>query len=108
YFCQDKSDPRVSAEAVDLLSLFFEFCFHRPSCDALLAQSGRAGSTAFRALGARATFLCLCKETWRKETHPASAPGAARRVRGAGGIFRRGILPLRKTPHIPVRRPCGV
>src|SRR5690606_342357 len=29
-------------------------------------------------------------------------------VRGAGGIFRRGILPLRKTPHIPVRRPAGL
>jgi len=46
----------------------------------------------------------LCKETWRKETHPC-ASGALRRVRGVGGIFRKGILPLRKTPHIPVRRP---
>src|SRR5690606_6412364 len=62
----------------------------------------------FRAVTARATFLCLCKETWRKETHPACAPGAAHRVRGAGGIFRGGILPPRKTPHIHVRRPCGV
>jgi len=57
---------------------------------------------------ARATFLCLCKETWRKETHPACAPDAARRVRGAGGIFRGGILPPRKTPHIHVRRPAGL
>src|SRR3546814_14307512 len=55
---------------------------------------------SFRAVTARATFLCLCKETWRKETHPAFAPGAAHRVRGAGGIFRGGILPPRKTPHI--------
>src|SRR5690606_20875952 len=102
------SDPRFSAEAVDLLSLFFDFCFHAPPSNAPQTQSQRPSSTAFRALSARATFLCLCKETWRKETHPASAPGAARRVRGAGGIFRRGILPLRKTPHIPVRRPCGV
>src|SRR5690606_23496146 len=31
---------------------------------------------SFRAVMARATFLCLCKETWRKETHPACAPGA--------------------------------
>src|SRR5690606_28466806 len=61
-----------------------------------------------RAVTARATFLCLCKETWRKEAHPACAPGAAHRVRGAGGIFRGGILPPRKTPHIPVRRPPGL
>src|SRR5690606_30620947 len=46
---------------------------------------------SFRAVTARATFLCLCKETWRKETHRACAPGAAHRVRGAGGIFRAGI-----------------
>src|SRR5690606_5581378 len=65
-------------------------------------------SRAFRALSARATFLCLCKETWRKETHLAFAPGAAHRVRAAGGIFRGGILPPRKTPHIPVRRPAGL
>src|SRR5690606_5692990 len=63
---------------------------------------------SFRAVTARATFLCLCKETWRKETHPACAPGALHRVRGAGGIFRAGILPARKTLHIHVRRPCGV
>src|SRR3546814_496141 len=63
---------------------------------------------SFRAVTARATFLCLCKETWRKETHPAFAPGAAHRVRGAGGIFRGGILPPRKTPHIHVRRPAGL
>src|SRR3546814_10113200 len=44
---------------------------------------------SFRAVTARATFLCLCKETWRKETHPAFAPGAAHRVRGAGGILDR-------------------
>src|SRR5690606_24969830 len=62
----------------------------------------------FRAVTARATFLCLCKETWRKETHPACAPGAAHRVRGAGGIFRAGIVPARKTPHIHVRRPAGL
>src|SRR5690606_27513501 len=62
----------------------------------------------FRAVTARATFLCLCKETWRKETHPACAPGALHRVRGAGGIFRADILSARKTPHIHVRRPCGV
>src|SRR3546814_16056324 len=61
---------------------------------------------SFRAVTARATFLCLCKETWRKETHPAFAPGAAHRVRGAGGIFRGGIRPRRKTPTIHVRRPA--
>src|SRR3546814_14894462 len=72
------------------------------------ARQQRIQIKSFRAVTARATFLCLCKETWRKETHPAFAPGAAHRVRGAGGIFRGGILPPRKTPHLHVRRPCGV
>src|SRR5690606_38007954 len=99
---------RASARKLLILFLPLGFCFHSPASNAPYEPSGRPSSTAFRALSARATFLCLCKETWRKETHPASAPGAARRVRGAGGIFRRGILPLRKTPHIPVRRPAGL
>src|SRR5690606_9079968 len=33
---------------------------------------------------------------------------ASRRVRGAGGIFRGGILPPRKTPCIHARRPAGL
>src|SRR5690606_1862158 len=74
----------------------------------LLFGSAEIKIKSFRAVTARATFLCLCKETWRKETHPAFAPDASRRVRGAGGIFRRGILPRRKTPHIHVRRPAGL
>src|SRR3546814_14286181 len=48
-------------------------------------DDGNINIKSFRALTARATFLCVCKETWRKETHPAFAPGALRRVRGAGG-----------------------
>src|SRR3546814_10491955 len=43
-----------------------------------------------------------------KKAHPAFAPDAAHRFRGAGGIFRGGILPPRKTPHIHVRRPSGL
>ena len=77
---------RASARKLLILILPFSFCFHSPPGDVPQAQRGRSRSTAFRALSARATFLCLCKETWRKETHPASAPGAAHRVRGAGGI----------------------
>src|SRR3546814_10204574 len=73
-----------------------------------LCGNSRIKIKGFRAVTARATFLCLCKETWRKETHPAFAPGALRRVRGAGGIFREGILPSRKTPPIHVRRPAGL
>src|SRR5690606_25336653 len=39
---------------------------------------------SFRAVTARATFLCLCKETWRKESTPrlrarCFAPGPRRR-----------------------------
>src|SRR3546814_8992615 len=58
-------------------------------------------STLFR------SFACA-KNPGAKKAHPAYAPDAAHRVRGAGGIFRRGILPLRKTPHIHVRRPAGL
>src|SRR3546814_3212768 len=52
--------------------------------------------------------LACAKKPGAKKAHPAFAPGALRRVRGAGGIFRGGILPPRKTPHIHVRRPSGL
>src|SRR5690606_34902495 len=63
---------------------------------------------SFRAVTARATFLCLCKETWRKESTPrlrarCCAPGPRSRRDFPGGI-----LPPRKTPHIHVRRPSGL
>src|SRR5690606_22789102 len=95
YFCQDKSDPRVSAEAVDLLSLFFEFCFHRPSGDALLAQSGRAGSRAFRALSARATPLLVQKNLAQRNTprlraRRRASMSAALRVLSAGSAATEG------------------
>src|SRR5690606_32720629 len=48
------------------------------------------------------------KKPGAKKAHPAYAPDAARRVRGAGGIFGRAILALPKTPHIHVRRPAGL
>src|SRR5690606_8388449 len=43
----------------------------------------------------------------RKHTPPAR-PVLTHRVRGAGGIFRGGILPPRKTPRILARRPSGL
>src|SRR3546814_4812231 len=54
------------------------------------------------------TVVACAKKPGAKKAHPAFAPGALRRVRGAGGIFREGILPPRKTPHIHVRRPAGL
>src|SRR3546814_8436858 len=53
-------------------------------------------------------FFACAKKPGAKKAHPAFAPGALHRVRGAGGIFRRGILPLRKTLHIHVQRPSGL
>src|SRR3546814_3414334 len=53
-------------------------------------------------------FFACAKKPGAKKAHPAFAPGALHRVRGAGGIFREGILPSRKTPHIHVRRPSGL
>src|SRR5690606_10673271 len=120
YFCQDKSDPRVSAEAVDLLSLFFEFCFHRPSGDALLAQSGRAGSRAFRALSARATPLLVQRNLAQRNTprlraRRRTSMSAALRILSAGSAATEGPrrskanrkrpLPRkRKGPSGPLRR----
>src|SRR3546814_11104243 len=72
-----------------------------------LCGNSRIKIKGFRAVTARATFLCLCKETWRKETHPAFAPGAFPRVRGTGGIFRGGLLPPRAHPPNHVLRPPG-
>src|SRR5690606_4810074 len=42
----------------------------------------------------------------RKHTPPAR-PVLRTGFAEPAGIFRRGILPLRKTPHIHVRRPAG-
>src|SRR3546814_6610013 len=71
-------------ERSELLLLFF------------LPDNRNAKIKSFRAVTARVTFLCVCKETWRKETHPAFAPGALHRVRGAGGIFRGASCPRGK------------
>src|SRR5690606_38923502 len=48
------------------------------------------------AVTARATFLCLCKETWRKKAHSACTPGALHRVRGAGGTTEGASCPRGK------------
>ncbi|WP_434029946.1 hypothetical protein [[Pseudomonas] boreopolis] len=53
-------------------------------------------------------FFACAKKGNPKKAHPAFAPAALLRVRGAGGIFGRGILPRPKTTHIHVRRPFGV
>ena len=57
--------------------------------------------------GARATFLCSCKETWPKESTPCLR---ARRATRAGstpppGFFDETSLSRRKTTCIPARRP---
>src|SRR3546814_6137111 len=54
------------------------------------------------------TVVACAKKPGAKKAHPAFAHGALHRVSGAGGIFREGILPPRKTPHIHVRRPAGL
>src|SRR3546814_3359196 len=74
----------LGGERSELLLLFF------------LPDNRNAKIKSFRAVTARVTFLCVCKETWRKETHPAFAPGALHRVRGAGGIFRGASCPRGK------------
>src|SRR3546814_7294043 len=73
-------------ERSELLLLFF------------LPDNRNAKIKSFRAVTARVTFLCVCKETWRKETHPAFAPGALHRVSGAGGISRGASCPPGKRP----------
>src|SRR5690606_24130266 len=65
-------------------------------------------SRAFAPSRREPPFFACAKKPGAKKAHPACAPGALHRVRGAGGIFRGGILPPRKTPHIPVRRPAGL
>src|SRR3546814_9304594 len=62
----------------------------------------------FAPLRREPSFFACAKKPGAKKAHPAYAPSAAHRVRGAGGIFRGGILPPRKTPHIHVRRPAGL
>src|SRR5690606_41486574 len=66
------------------------------------------GSSPFAPCRRAPPFFACAKKPGAKKAHPACAPGAAHQVRGAGGIFRAGILPARKTPHIPVRRPAGL
>src|SRR3546814_285084 len=48
-------------------------------------------------------FFACAKKPGAKKTHPAFAPGALHRVRGAGGIFRGGILP----PAENAAHPCA-
>src|SRR3546814_438598 len=61
----------------------------------------------FRAVTARATFLCLCKETWRKESTPRLrarrvAPGSRSRR-----DFPRGHPALAENAAHPCAAPCG-
>src|SRR3546814_4211147 len=68
----------------------------------------RSRSRAFAPRRREPPFFACAKKPGAKKAHPACAPDASHRVRGAGGIFRGGILPPRKTPHIHVRRPSGL
>src|SRR3546814_13940932 len=61
----------------------------------------------FRAVTARATFLCLCKETWRKESTPrlrarCVAPGPRSRR-----DFPRGHPAPAENAAPPCAAPCG-
>src|SRR5690606_18985871 len=62
---------------------------------------------SFRAVTARATFLCLCKETWRKESTPrlrarCVAPGS----RSRRDFPRRHPASAENAAH-PCAAPCG-
>src|SRR5690606_9689024 len=63
---------------------------------AMAAPTSSSVSGEAFAVTARATFLCLCKETWRKKAHSACTPGALHRVRGAGGTTEGASCPRRK------------
>src|SRR3546814_2191180 len=56
----------------------------------------------FRAVTARATFLCLCKETWRKESTPRLR---ARRI-APGLRSRRDFLSGHPAPAANAAPPC--
>ena len=59
--------------------------------------------------GARATFLCSCKETWPKESTPCLRARRAARVGSTPppGFFYATSLSRRKTACVPARRPSG-
>src|SRR5690606_39815504 len=78
------------------------------SCSFRMTGGRRTRSKAFAPRRREPPFFACAKKPGAKKAHPAFAPDAAHRVRGAGGIFRRGILPLRKTLHIHVQRPVGL
>ncbi|WP_267104719.1 hypothetical protein [Xanthomonas sacchari] len=63
----------------------------------------------FRPCG-RVTFLCSRKEkvTKRKRALPRALRAARSGSASSPGIRGRGILPLPRTAHVPVRRPFGV
>ncbi len=66
-----------------------------------------SNSKGFRPFG-RVTFLCSRKEkvTKRKRALPCALRAARSGSADAPGIRGRGILPLPRTAHIHVRRPC--
>src|SRR3546814_3973540 len=62
---------------------------------------------SFRAVPARATFLCLCKETWRKEsTHRLRARSCATGSRSRRD-FPTGHPALAENAAPPCAAPCG-
>src|SRR3546814_1608318 len=73
----------------------------------LLPFGNRINIKGFRAVTARATFLCLCKETWRKE----STPRLRARCFASGSRSRRDFprghpAPAENAAH-PCAAPCG-
>src|SRR5690606_34743556 len=100
--------------ALDLLQPVGRVLARRPFADIKIK--------GFRAVTARATFLCLCKETWRKESTPrparpvlrtgsaepagfserASCPRGKRRTSMCGALrVLSAAPPLRRGPEAP-------
>src|SRR5690606_36078583 len=94
YFCQDKSDPRVSAEAVDLdldleLDLAFQLLLPLTAGDVPKAQSERPDQERFARWAREPPFFAFAKKPAAKKHPPPPRPGlstgsAAPRRRGPG------------------------
>src|SRR3546814_2562249 len=69
----------------------------------LLPFGNRINIKGFRAVTARATFLCLCKETWRKE----STPRLRARCFASGSRSRRDFPRGHPAPAENAAHPCA-
>ncbi len=72
-------------------------------------QGRKQGQRLSLPYGARATFLCSCKETWPKETRPCLRAQPAQRAGSTppAGFFDETSMSRRKTTRVHARRPSG-